>query len=126
MRYLFLFLFLLMSFALSGCSWFHKAADNAKDVAIDCGKGELANLKPVAKAMVKPLVAGQLTMKDIESAAISSGARFGGCLLAHLNDLIPRAEGFAVGDPTPPELALQNLRQATSTNYRYRTSGGTL
>lgn len=121
MRYLFVLLALILP--LAGCSFFRSAKDEAKHALIDCGKGELANLKPVAIAMAKAEMAGALTWDDVKGTAIQSGARVGGCLLAHLHDAIPKPMGF-VGEPSEPERLLVELRAATHTDYAYRTESG--
>lgn len=121
MRYLFILLALILP--LAGCSFFRSAKDEAKHALIDCTKGELAQLKPVAVSLAKAKLAGALTTDDLKSAAISSGARVGGCILAHLHDALPKPMGF-VGEPTEAELMLVDLRAATRTDYAYRTESG--
>lgn len=110
---------------LAGCGALERGARAGADQVVDCGKGELGNLRSIAGAMAKPLIAGELTWADVEAAMIGSGARVGGCIAAHLHDLLPKKQGL-VGVPTEAELALQHLRDATGTKYSYRTDEGTL
>lgn len=108
---------------LAGCNTAKDVAHAGEHALIDCGKGELANIKPIAVAMAKSYLAGSLTREDLKGTAIQSGARFGGCLLAHLHDALPKPMGF-VGEPTEAELMLVDLRAATGTDYAYKTESG--
>jgi hypothetical protein len=129
MRIIVFFALLLVGLVYStfatGCSALSTTADDAKNAVIDCASGELSNLKPVAISMVPELTAGDLEWKTVEGAAIAAGARFGGCLLKHLHDVIPRPSSF-VGVPSQAELAIYNLRRATGSRVSYRTEAGTL
>jgi hypothetical protein len=101
----------------TGCSAVSKGAKHAAGAVIDCTVDELANVKPVASAMVPELLEGELEWKDVETVAIG--------LLRHLHDLIPKPPGF-VGIPSQAELALSNFREATGTTAKYRTASGAL
>lgn len=116
---------LVYSTFATGCSAVSKGAEHAADVIIDCTVDELANVKPVASAMVPELLDGDLEWKEVESVAIGAGTRVGGCLLRHLHDLIPKPAGF-VGVPSQAELALANFRNATHTTAKFRTASGAL
>jgi hypothetical protein len=109
----------------TGCSAVSKGAKHAAGAVIDCTVDELANVKPVASAMVPELLEGELEWKDVETVAIGAGTSVGGCLLRHLHDLIPKPPGF-VGIPSQAELALSNFREATGTTAKYRTASGAL
>lgn len=124
MRSTLLVLVSLIAFLVAGCSFLRSTADDAKSAVIDCTKGELANLKPIAASMVKPLTSGALTWDDVKQAAIKSGARLGGCLAAHLHDLFPKPLGF-VGEPSQAELVLVDLRAATRIDTLFKTESGT-
>lgn len=119
-----LYLGLVTAAVNSGCAWLRSTADDAKSSIIDCKDGELANLKVIAPVVLAGAVASG-DWKSVETAAIASGYRFGGCLLAELHALLPKPNGF-VGIPTPAELSLINLREATATNYTYVTEAGRL
>lgn len=121
--YALLALVLASSTFVTGCAALSKGARHAGEQILDCGAGELGNLGPVAAALVPQVIADGI--EPVEKAAIAAGARVGGCLLKHIHDRLPRPAGF-VGVPTQAELAIANLRRATSSSYSYKTDKGKL
>lgn len=72
--------------ASPGCSSWTPHVDAAKDDAIDCTKGELAQLEALAP-MLLPLLTGDKPDWNMVSVQLQqAGARIGGCVFAHLLD----------------------------------------
>lgn len=115
---------MVMAIVLAGCSGAQHVGSEAGGDVIDCTKGELAQLAPIAGMLAALALDGKVDAATLEAMALNAGKDVGGCMLAHLDAAIRPA--LSLAGPRPYALALDHLRAHFDVHAKYRNAQGDL
>lgn len=114
---------LLAVLTIAACSWWGATGkQDAKVASYDCTIGQLGQLAPIGETLAGQIIAGSLTLPNVEAASVAAGADVGGCLLSHVLDAIPKSHSLA---GAAPDIMADFKIKANATMSNYKTSRGT-